>query len=267
MKNRLLSGNGFRVAGYGFRVALRPSGFQRSLVPGKHYGKLAWKAISCRLSGLLVLAACAGGEPPAETQESGDPSAMEEQEAVAELETGQEGEQPAATPGRGEEPGGAPGADPTRGSAQPEPDVAPGAQLSAGQDTVEGVIAVTGTTVDSRPVLQTAEGPLGVTGALTAELRRLSGARVRVDGERRAGRMPGESIDVASYMVLEVNGERPEVGTITLREGTPWLIGADTVRLIGASDRLTGLDAAKVWVTGRRTAEGLEVGSYGVIRR
>lgn len=93
MKNRLLSGNGFRVAGYGFRVALRPSGFQRSLVPGQQYGKLAWKAISCRLSGLLVLAACAGGEPPAETQESGDPSAMEEQEAVADLETGQEGEQ------------------------------------------------------------------------------------------------------------------------------------------------------------------------------
>lgn len=234
------------------------------------------------VTGLLVFAACTGGEPPPETENAADPSeaeAVEEQQAVSDPEPGRDsaaaGGQAQAERGAGEaappsaEPGGErSGTEPPTGAPQSGRGAAQSGQVPAGQDTAEGEISVTGTAIDSRPVLQTADGALGLTGELTAELRRLSGARVRVEGERRSGRLPSESIDVSSYTVLEVNGERPEVGTITLRDGAPWLATADgATRLIGASDRLAGLNAAKVWVTGRRTDEGIEVGSYGVIRR
>ena len=105
----------------------------------------------------------------------------------------------------------------------------------------------------------------GVTlvGNLQGELRRLSGAAVRVVGARR-GR-PGE-LDVESYDVLDVDGEVPKVGTLTVIDGTLMLAGRDTVQLAKPPGELREMEGAKVWIVGRPSGGGVAVQSYGIIR-
>lgn len=105
----------------------------------------------------------------------------------------------------------------------------------------------------------------GVTlvGDLQGELRRLSGAAVRVVGARR-GR-PGD-LDVESYVVLEVDGDVPKVGILRERDGTLWLDGHDTVEVVTPPVDLRAKEGAKVWIVGRPAGKGLAVQSYGILR-
>jgi hypothetical protein len=158
------------------------------------------------------------------------------------------------------------------GCASPPPqassDTAPG---PAGTLLIyEGPVAITGmggstfTTVSVE-----GRGAVGVVGELEPELRALSGARVHVEGPAGTG-YPGQSVDVRSYAVLEVNGERPYVGVLV---STPQGLLLD--RTSFERDRLPLSSypggfmenvGAKVWVTGPLNAGSVQVQSFGIIR-
>ncbi|HET7563704.1 MAG TPA: hypothetical protein VFJ96_01820 [Gemmatimonadaceae bacterium] len=130
-----------------------------------------------------------------------------------------------------------------------------------------GTIAVTGTAAASYATLRV-EGARAITlvGDLESELRRLSGATVRVTG-RDAGAGPlGRRLDVQRYEVLAIDGQTPVVGTLRVHDDAVWLVAADSVALEAVPAELRAEDGAKVWVTGRRTERGLEVQRYGVLR-
>jgi hypothetical protein len=126
-------------------------------------------------------------------------------------------------------------------------------RVIGGQDTAAG------------PKLYLESGQaVGIDGDFAAELRRLSGARVTVVGYPVAG----ESIRASSYAILEVNGERPQVGVVARQSGGYALfletgpIGLDSS---GAAP-LAELLGAKIWVVGPLLGEMLRIESYGVIR-
>jgi len=68
-------------------------------------------------------------------------------------------------------------------------------------------------------------------------------------------------IDVKSYEVLDVNGERPLVGT--LLSNSQLVVPPDTIAIVGDLKAPAG---SKVWITGDRSGKQIKVRSYGVIR-
>jgi hypothetical protein len=132
----------------------------------------------------------------------------------------------------------------------------------AGQVSVAGVGGSTVTTLS-------VDGgrAIGVVGALEPEVRALSGARVRVQGPPGTG-FPGDAVDVRSYEVLEVNGQRPYVGVLASTAQGLVLEQSETERLpiSGGPPGFASQVGAKVWLTGPLTAGRLQVQSYGVIR-
>jgi hypothetical protein len=103
-------------------------------------------------------------------------------------------------------------------------------------------------------------------GALLDELRTLSGAELSVRGVMSSGGTD-RSLDVREYEVLAIDGQRPHVGTVLVRDGGVWLASSDTLRLVPALDALRQRAGAKVWVVGTLDSAGgeLRVQSYGVI--
>jgi hypothetical protein len=165
--------------------------------------------------------------------------------------------------------GGAPGAAGQRDTAARG--AAGGARPTA-EEEATGRVVVSGSEGASFVTLQLeGRGPLRLRGELEPELRRLSGAIVRVVGRSAGGPTGGPAaafgteFDVRSYEVVSVDGERPHVGRVVVRDGEGWLAAADTVRLVGAPAELTSRPGSKVWVVGPRTGGGIEVRSYGVI--
>ncbi|MBW3534828.1 MAG: hypothetical protein KY453_06350 [Gemmatimonadetes bacterium] len=133
--------------------------------------------------------------------------------------------------------------------------------------TTTGTVALTGTAEAPMLTLRTSDQTWLLQGDAVPELRRLDGATVRVSG--RAGGEPGRlrPLEVASYEIESVGGERPFVGHVDRSDaGEPVLVTDDgTLRLGGAGD-LADQVGARVWVVGRRSGEVLSVGSYGIIR-
>jgi hypothetical protein len=103
-------------------------------------------------------------------------------------------------------------------------------------------------------------------GALLEELRALAGAELSVRGVMSSGGAE-RSLDVREYEVLAIDGQRPLVGIVLVRDGGLWLASSDTLRLVPALDALRQRAGAKVWVVGTHDAEAgeLRVQSYGVI--
>jgi hypothetical protein len=103
-------------------------------------------------------------------------------------------------------------------------------------------------------------------GALLEELRALSGAELSVRGVMSTGGAE-PSLDVSEYEVLAIDGQRPHVGVVFVRDGELWLASSDTLHLVPALDALRRSAGAKVWVVGTRAAAAgeLRVQSYGVI--
>ena len=137
----------------------------------------------------------------------------------------------------------------------------------ARQERLTGRVVVTG----SQPMVFTTlqldgSRSVNLTGPFETELRRLSGGVVTVTGVPSTD-MPGGGIEVHDYEVTSIDGQRPEVGELSIRDGEVWLVGSDTLRLLPPlPDDLKSRPGAKVWITGPRSERGLRVQSYGVIR-
>ncbi|HEY9515215.1 MAG TPA: hypothetical protein VIQ74_05980 [Gemmatimonadaceae bacterium] len=155
-------------------------------------------------------------------------------------------------------------------------DTAPASQPAAGPTSAEqqrltGKIVNSGTARFLITTLQI-EGrkPIRLVGALESELRHLSGATVRVLGSSAPTGIV-DTLDVVEYEVLSINGQRPHVGTVFLRDGGIWLAASDTlsdtVRLVPEIAALREHAGFKVWIIGSGAAEGgeIHVESYGVI--
>ena len=129
-----------------------------------------------------------------------------------------------------------------------------------------GQIAVTGTGGAIITSLQVDGRSVTLLGGLSSELRNLSGARVLVEGSPAAGGA-GESINVVRYQIVEVNGQKPYVGTL-VRTGDHHAIdtGERTIRLERLPAGLIDRAGARVWVTGVISGGRLQVQAYGVIR-
>jgi hypothetical protein len=136
-----------------------------------------------------------------------------------------------------------------------------GGAMRSSAPTREGKIIVSGSEGMLVTTLQTAAGVVFLTGVLENELRTLSGATVRVSGtETKSGSRT--TVDVQSYEIVAVDGERPVVGT--LLSGNRLAVGSDTLTVTGAFTAPVG---AKMWVTGARSGKQIAVRSYGIITR
>lgn len=137
-------------------------------------------------------------------------------------------------------------------------------------DTMEqlrGTLSVTGSEPRTAVTLQREDG--GATtllGDLEPELRRLSGATVAVHGTHTA-HPPRGGFDVRRYEILLIDGQRPRVGTLLVRDGDALLASeSDTVQLAALPAALRTQNGAKVWLLGPVTGQTLHIQSYGIIR-
>jgi hypothetical protein len=154
-------------------------------------------------------------------------------------------------------------------SRPPQLSVESGAAAVSAADTIaEGTVRVVGPVETAQVILRGATASVGLTGPLVSELRRLSGATLRVSGTPRSNpaATPPRAVVVGDYEILEVDGQRPLVGIVLSRDGRLWLAGRDTVELVGATPDLAGRPGAKVFVLGVREGDRLRVKSHGVIR-
>jgi hypothetical protein len=109
--------------------------------------------------------------------------------------------------------------------------------------------------------LNVGSGPMVVLrGNLEQELRALAGATVQVDG-RETSENNRRVIDVQTYEVVDINGEKPVVGTLV--QANKLATATDTIDVVGEVKAAPG---SKVWITGDRSGKQIKVRSYGVIR-
>ena len=126
---------------------------------------------------------------------------------------------------------------------------------------LRGKVVASGSENMNLTTLQMSSGPMVVlTGSLEQELRALASATVQVSGPET---MQGNRriVDVKSYEVVDINGERPLVGT--LLGNSKLLVATDTIAVVGDVKAPVG---SKVWITGDRSGKQIKVRSYGVIR-
>ena len=127
---------------------------------------------------------------------------------------------------------------------------------------------VVGPAETAQLILAGATASVGLAGPLAGELRRLSGATLRVTGtpQNNSTPPPPRAVVARDYQVLEVDGQQPVVGVVVSRDDRLWLAGRDTVELLNAAPDLAARIGAKVYVIGVRAGGRLQVRSYGVIR-
>jgi hypothetical protein len=127
-----------------------------------------------------------------------------------------------------------------------------------------GVVQQSGSGIEPTVVLQQHGGaPVRLAGDLLAELERLAGGTVRVDGHWNGAH--GGSLDVIDYELLSIAGAVPVVGVLDDRGGSLWLRSGNGVQLLGAPAELREHVGARVWVVGETETGGLRLQSYGVI--
>jgi hypothetical protein len=144
---------------------------------------------------------------------------------------------------------------------KPAAPVDAGTVTRASGSTVQGKIVVSGTEGMYITTINTSAGAVFLTGALENELRSLSGATVQVTGtESRSGNRT--TIDVQSYEIVEVAGERPVVGQLI--SGNRLVTASDTLALTGTFSAPPG---SRMWVVGTRSGKQIAVRSYGIIVR
>ncbi len=151
----------------------------------------------------------------------------------------------------------------------PQPDVRAAPPASEVADTmVEGLVRVVGPLENAQVVLRAGTAEVALIGDLVPELRRLAGAGVRATGkrERNPAAAPEWAVNVADYQIVAVDGERPYVGIVMQRGAQFWLVGQDTLELLGAPPDLAARVGAKVFVNGTARGGQLLLRSYGVIR-
>lgn len=132
------------------------------------------------------------------------------------------------------------------------------------QEELRGKVVVTGSEPSTSVSLVGDERNVELVGALEAEMRRLAGASLLVRGSLH-GTRPNQ-LEVRDYEIMEIDGEVPSTGILRNRSGRLWLIGKDTLELIGAPEVLRDKDGVKAWIIGQRSGRSLAVQSYGIIR-
>ena len=135
---------------------------------------------------------------------------------------------------------------------------------SGGRTTMSGLrgkVVASGTENMNLTTLQGVAGPMVVLrGNLESELRALAGATVMVGGSETMENNR-RVIDVQEYEVVDINGEKPVVGTLV--QPNKLATATDTIDVVGEVKAAPG---SKVWITGDRSGKQLKVRSYGVIR-
>jgi hypothetical protein len=136
----------------------------------------------------------------------------------------------------------------------------PPANGPAGVDTLRGRTAVVGSApMNVRVALQAEDGrSIYLTGPLTDELGRLSGAELEIHG-----RMNGSEMEPTSYRVVSVDGRPALVGVVETAPGGGLqlrLEDGSAVRLGGGAGDLR--PGQKVWVQG---PSQVQVQTFGVI--
>jgi len=131
-------------------------------------------------------------------------------------------------------------------------------------ETVTGRVRVAGSTPLERVLVEPDEpgaGALEIAGDLRPELKRLSGAKVRVTGTLS----PAERLLASEYVILEISGHKPVVGTLEVEAGEASVVDAEggRWRLRGAPAELMAHEGAKIWVV--LNTDGVVTG-YGIIR-
>ncbi len=147
-------------------------------------------------------------------------------------------------------------------SPSPQPMQTPAPLAGDGEETsVTGTVRVVGSApVNVQTVLQEGDAPsVRVTGPLTGEIERLSGARVTV-----WGRIAGGAVEAERYEVVSVDGRPVVTGVVERAPGGGLQLRTDRGEVL----RLDGADAhlrvgQKVWVQGPAT---VQLQSFGVIR-
>ena len=115
-----------------------------------------------------------------------------------------------------------------------------GAADSSDLETLTGQILITGTAQMEFVTLQIDGGGAGnLSGELSSELGRLSGAMVSVEGSRTAA-TPLEGFEATAYEVMSIDGQQPSVGILQERDGAFTIAGAETVGLTGVPGRAPG---------------------------
>ena len=185
-----------------------------------------------RLLALVLVAACGGSNPAPEA--AADTTAATPPSAA-----------PAATP---------PDTSVTAGA--PAPTGAP-----ATMSGLRGKVVASGTENMNLTTLQGVPGSMVVLrGNLEQELRALAGATVQVDGNTTTENNR-RIVDVQKYEIVDINGEKPIVGTLV--QPQKLATATDTLDVVGEVKAAPG---SKVWITGDRSGKQLKVRSYGVIR-
>lgn len=129
---------------------------------------------------------------------------------------------------------------------------------------VVGRVRVAGSTPLERVLLEPDEpgtAAVEVVGDLRPELRRLSGAEVRVSGEPASG----GRLRVTGYTILDISGHVPIVGVLQVEAASAVVIddeGGQT-SLRDSPAQLLEHSGAKVWVV--LNTDGVVIG-YGIIR-
>ncbi|MGD8869459.1 MAG: hypothetical protein PVI01_17705 [Gemmatimonadales bacterium] len=130
--------------------------------------------------------------------------------------------------------------------------------------TTVGRVRIAGNTPLERVLIEPAESGaagLEVVGDLRPELKRLSGAEVRVSGEL----VSADRLRVTGYTILDISGHVPIVGLLEVEGGSAAVIdeGGDRTALRDPPAQLLEQNGAKVWVA--LNTDGVVIG-YGIIR-
>ncbi len=148
-------------------------------------------------------------------------------------------------------------------SPQSEPPRSAAAPVATDTGVVQrvGVVRVVGSApVDIRVTVQEQDGQrVAIHGPLAAEIGRLSGAEVEVEGRPHNG-----GLEATRYRVRAVHGAPVVTGTVERAPGGGLQLRTEqgeVVRLSGADEHLRV--GQKVWVQGPST---IQVQTYGVIR-
>lgn len=130
--------------------------------------------------------------------------------------------------------------------------------------TVVGRVRIAGSTPLERVLIEPDDSgavALEVVGELRPELRRLSGAQVRVLGEL----VSADRLRVTGYTILDISGHTPIVGVLEVEDGSARVIDEEGGRtpLRDPPTQLLEQNGAKVWVV--LNTNGVVIG-YGIIR-
>jgi len=208
--------------------------------PGRRHTKLQiGTLLPAVVLGVLAIAACGN-------QASGD---------------GTEGDLPGHPAGEGDSTLPSPTGAPVQ---QAETSAVPA--LTMGGDAMQGRVYLTGSSPNQVVSLQPDDDrSVLLAGDLEAELGRLSGALVRVEGsveEQGAIR----SFSVRAYEVLDIDGQKPLVGVLQEDSGRLRIATDPTLTLREAPQGLAAMVGAKIWIVGRVEGAAVHVQSFGVIR-